>query len=610
MEQIMVKYWRTWRSGGGELMNYFIAGATNYDTEYGTWGLTDDLTKTEIGLAMLTGLIMPAPSVQATETNFSNINNYTPEVTFPASMLTYALSQNDQNTRPLDNKNNLDTFASNEFNRIGEALGIPKTELQQSRIANHGTFCLMMSDKWLYRIDVSGNQTFKPVSNIPSTTLSIESGQIKANAQPSVGRLENVARNVLNLLGYKNTANLSKITVKNEILFIGKKHTSQYQTYAGRQLIRLSTSDNNTYFQVVTDKNNTPIRIDTNLSSNETLKAARLLQEALQNAKTVGTSLVETTSAFHIGTFFDPSEYRFGINAHSYDGKDFLDPRALGNPFTRQTSAFQLSGLYEQASIGAYLRTSESNFWNYYWWDRYGRVGGMLGNWDPRSKQWQKAQVSISHHSLSEYQISSSGPLKRNLITLADGSQKEFPLITNGKLDANFNKDLANCTIATFSTHGGPINGIFQLRKGLDMWFSPNMGYELGTGNLRHIIFNGCGAFGCFKQSNNNQSDLSLLTQWLPAKNVLGLSTVSGYDGEFIGLDRDGPRFTGYYNKGDSINDAHRNAAIDECSDNAPVTVGYGETTEQALFNTVDARISPAKSNTAYSAASVWRSMQ
>jgi hypothetical protein len=39
MEQIMVKYWRTWRSGGGELMNYFIAGATNYDTQYGTWGL-------------------------------------------------------------------------------------------------------------------------------------------------------------------------------------------------------------------------------------------------------------------------------------------------------------------------------------------------------------------------------------------------------------------------------------------------------------------------------------------------------------------------------------------------------------------------------------------
>ena len=47
MEQILTKYWRIWRSGGGELMNYFIAGATNYDSQYGTWGLTDDLSKTD-----------------------------------------------------------------------------------------------------------------------------------------------------------------------------------------------------------------------------------------------------------------------------------------------------------------------------------------------------------------------------------------------------------------------------------------------------------------------------------------------------------------------------------------------------------------------------------
>ncbi len=47
MEALLVKYYKTWRSGGGELMNYFIAGATNWDTQYGTWGLTDDLSKTD-----------------------------------------------------------------------------------------------------------------------------------------------------------------------------------------------------------------------------------------------------------------------------------------------------------------------------------------------------------------------------------------------------------------------------------------------------------------------------------------------------------------------------------------------------------------------------------
>ena len=45
MKSIMLKYYRKWREIGGGLMNYFVAGATNYDSQYGTWGLTNDLTK-------------------------------------------------------------------------------------------------------------------------------------------------------------------------------------------------------------------------------------------------------------------------------------------------------------------------------------------------------------------------------------------------------------------------------------------------------------------------------------------------------------------------------------------------------------------------------------
>ncbi|HLO99327.1 MAG TPA: hypothetical protein VK171_12085, partial [Fimbriimonas sp.] len=45
MKQILLKYYRNWRGMGGELMCYFIAGATSYDGQYGTWGLTDDYAK-------------------------------------------------------------------------------------------------------------------------------------------------------------------------------------------------------------------------------------------------------------------------------------------------------------------------------------------------------------------------------------------------------------------------------------------------------------------------------------------------------------------------------------------------------------------------------------
>jgi hypothetical protein len=52
MRKIMLKYYRKWREGGGELMNYFIAGATNYDTQFGTWGLTDDMANMNVPKAL------------------------------------------------------------------------------------------------------------------------------------------------------------------------------------------------------------------------------------------------------------------------------------------------------------------------------------------------------------------------------------------------------------------------------------------------------------------------------------------------------------------------------------------------------------------------------
>ena len=45
MKTILLKYYRKWREMGGGLMNYFVAGATNFDSQYGTWGLTDDISK-------------------------------------------------------------------------------------------------------------------------------------------------------------------------------------------------------------------------------------------------------------------------------------------------------------------------------------------------------------------------------------------------------------------------------------------------------------------------------------------------------------------------------------------------------------------------------------
>lgn len=45
MRPLVVKYLKTWYGYGFELFNWFVAGATSYDSQYGTWGLTNDMTR-------------------------------------------------------------------------------------------------------------------------------------------------------------------------------------------------------------------------------------------------------------------------------------------------------------------------------------------------------------------------------------------------------------------------------------------------------------------------------------------------------------------------------------------------------------------------------------
>jgi hypothetical protein len=46
MRTLVDRYMQTWLGYGGGLFNWYCGGATNYDTAYGTWGLTDDIADT------------------------------------------------------------------------------------------------------------------------------------------------------------------------------------------------------------------------------------------------------------------------------------------------------------------------------------------------------------------------------------------------------------------------------------------------------------------------------------------------------------------------------------------------------------------------------------
>ncbi|HEY8400477.1 MAG TPA: hypothetical protein VIK89_04400, partial [Cytophagaceae bacterium] len=68
MQQITEDYLRKWYSyGSSGLFNWFVAGATNYTTEYGTWGLTNNMDNqnTPKILGIDNVLNGPVPEVQA-----------------------------------------------------------------------------------------------------------------------------------------------------------------------------------------------------------------------------------------------------------------------------------------------------------------------------------------------------------------------------------------------------------------------------------------------------------------------------------------------------------------------------------------------------------------
>jgi hypothetical protein len=44
METLVIDFLDAWYANGGGLINWFVAGPTNYNTPYGTWGLTNDIT--------------------------------------------------------------------------------------------------------------------------------------------------------------------------------------------------------------------------------------------------------------------------------------------------------------------------------------------------------------------------------------------------------------------------------------------------------------------------------------------------------------------------------------------------------------------------------------
>jgi hypothetical protein len=390
-----------------------------------------------------------------------------------------------------------------------------------------------------------------------------------------------------------------KPAVKRETLLLARIPRGRITEMPGRAIVRLLGQDDDTgFFQAVFDPTGTPLRVDLALGDARTRDFCNL--ELLGRLSAGGNRGEGKPLA--LGCFFDPGEYRFEISAYAVEGEPFVRLDQTANPFGRDN--FDLKDPH-RVSIARYRDSQDYHWWCWAWWQRYGRVGAFRGSWLERGGRagWEYPRHQVLHHrSLASYRLVGAPPRQTNVLQQTDGPV-EYPFATGRTLEPAFYRDLEQCHVAFLFTHGGPIEGVYQVRRGPDVWVMlMPPGRRLGIGNLRHLFLDGCAAFTYRREPQSAH----LVETWIRRAPARGLRTACGVDGVSSGLDRGGWRFFGYYNKGESISDSWAFASLDEYIENCPATAAYGKTIGQALESLLTGRFSDQEVEAMAVAISVW----
>ena len=512
----------------------------------------------------------------------------------------------------------LGKFAASELQRFGRAIGVPQEQLDTPKVAFHGAFVKAVTNNWIYQFNAGGEQTIRPVSNVPLMISELTRNSQSSSLDNSEDRLIIAAKKLASVLGFGDDTIFKTTLKKQEILFVVEcKNLGQSSQWCnGRFMVRLK-ADGNQYFQVLFDDNKV-VRVDTNFQTASAKNAGSLLFHQIQSGPNA--SLVKGLDGnITFGTFFDPSEYRFEESAETFEGIPYLDPKATTNPFEHDNfdaapflsvhGHFDASSRTDLVDYRAWANTGDGKYWQFYQFsENGGREGGVRGTFDSKTQAWSVPNITVAHHPLKNYRLVGGEPVETKSFTLSDNQAHQFPADTSRQLEPQFYQDLEACTAATFSTHGGTINNTLQLRRGLDVWFClGNTDSKFGSGQLRHLFLTGCGGTDCFGQNKGDPN--TLVSYWLTAKYVDGLQTLCGVDGVSVMGGGTGFHFFQPYNEDQSISESWWRGMIDECDSNAPVTVSYGTTRDEAITILADGRFSKQKSAPNFAAASVWRNL-
>ncbi|HRX86897.1 MAG TPA: DUF6345 domain-containing protein [Phycisphaerae bacterium] len=390
------------------------------------------------------------------------------------------------------------------------------------------------------------------------------------------------------------------VHVKQEVLLLCRRSDGTVERYAGRFLVRLSDLSGGGYFVAVFSADRAPVRVDTNVQSPRLTSLVDELAVPPSDAGAI--TWRETPRRLRVGTFFDPDEYRFELQAYSHEGEPFINVAQRTDPFGRDHYDLGHRDLVDAAD---YRRSTDYHHWCWVWWKRYGGVGAVRGNWDPRTHGWEHPGVEVRfHRSLASYPLVGGEPRETRRRQKSDGKEYEYPFAECAQLEPPFYVDLEQCDVACVFTHGGSVGTRFRFRRQLDVWvkFDPPPGTALGQRRLRHLFLEGCSTMAYVAEPNK----CTLFDAWALSGFIGGIRTICGTDGEHTSLDRSGWRFYGRYNKGDSISDAWTLAQVDERPGNNAVTAAFAATRAEALTTLLESRFSTKRAGAAWCAVSVW----
>lgn len=467
------------------------------------------------------------------------------------------------------------------------------------------TWVRAANDEWVFTIDLAGNRSLRRAGAKvqAAATMPYAASRLREKLWVPLAvrsRLIDDAWRLAAALAVVPNGEGSA-HLKQEVVLVCWRDKGVIQRYPGRYLVRLNDLPHHKYFEVLYGPDQKPVRVATNVIDPACARLSDAIADPAQNS---GMEAYRDTreETLGLGTLFYPTVGRFELNAYSHEGEDFLNLSQLQNPFGNDH--FVANPAYPP-QIAAYRRSEDYRRWCWAWWNSYGRVGAIRGNWDSQTGQWEHAGVKIQfHRSLAGYPLKGGEPQEKRKYPMPDGKEHEFPFAVSEEYTPLFYQDLERCQVVYISTHGGNVGRRFRLQRNLDVWvkFDPPKGQGLGSGNLRHLFFEGCGSMTYLAEGDRTV----LLDTWIRSSFIDGVRTISGNDGGHTGLDRSGWRFYGRYNKGDSICDAWALGNLDENVANNPVTIAYGQTHQEAIDTLLTGRLTTRRAGSSWAAVSLW----